>query len=333
MSKKRGRALSTRCTGSIAAWTRNFERHFVSDSIFDCKQPEIGTMAYLVPSEFVAKMVDAGESKIFMSVRDTLIRAFMAGALLSLAAVFAVSVTVQTGSPLLGAVLFPVGFCILYLLGFDLLTGVFVLSPLALIDKRPGVTLGGVLKNWGLVFLGNFAGALLVAAMMAFVFTYGFTTGPGPVGEKIAGIGAARTLGYAAHGMPGWFTIFVRGMLCNWMVSTGVVGAMISTHVSGKVIAMWMPIMVFFYMTFEHSVVNMFLFPSAMIMGGQFSLADYFLWNEIPTVLGNMVGGLAFTGATLYSTHVKTAPSRQSARPAAAYVSATAQSVKTAQSA
>jgi hypothetical protein len=57
-------------------------------------------------------------------------------------------------------------------------------------------------------------------------------------------------------------------------VSTGVVGAMISTSVSGKVIAMWMPIMVFFGMTFEHSVVNMFLFPSALIMGGNFSVMD-----------------------------------------------------------
>ena len=85
---------------------------------------------------------------------------------------------------------------------------------------------------------------------------------------------------------------------------------MISTHVSGKVIAMWMPIMVFFYMTFEHSVVNMFLFPSGLIMGGDFSVMDYFVWNEIPTVLGNLVGGLMFTGLTLYSTHVRTAPAR-----------------------
>lgn len=279
-------------------------------------------MAYLAPSEFVAKMVDAGESKIFMSERDTLIRAYMAGALLALAAVFAVTVTVQSGSPLVGAILFPVGFCMLYLLGFDLLTGVFMLTPLALIDRRPGVTARGVLKNWGLVFIGNFTGALTVAVMMAFVFTYGFSIEPGPVGQKIASIGQARTLGYAQYGLGGWLTIFVRGVLCNWMVSTGVVGAMISTHVSGKVIAMWMPIMLFFFMTFEHSVVNMFLFPSALIMGGDFSIADYFMWNEIPTVLGNMVGGIAFTGATLYGTHVRTAPSRRSVEDYPAPVSA-----------
>ena len=87
-------------------------------------------------------------------------------------------------------------------------------------------------------------------------------------------------------------------------------GAMISTSVSGKVIAMWMPIMLFFFMGFEHSVVNMFLFPSAMIMGGDFSVMDYMVWNEIPTALGNLVGGLAFTGLTLYTTHVRTAPKR-----------------------
>lgn len=267
-------------------------------------------MSYLIPSEFVTKMVDAGESKIFMSTRDTLIRAYMAGAILALAAVFAVSITVQTNSPIFGAILFPVGFCMLYLLGFDLLTGVFVLTPLAWLDKRAGVTVSGVLRNWGLVFVGNFLGALTVAVMMSVVFTYGFSVEPDAVGKKLAGIGEARTLGYAKYGLAGWFTIFIRGMLCNWMVSTGVVGAMISTSVSGKVIAMWMPIMLFFGMTFEHSVVNMFLFPSGLIMGGNFSIMDYFIWNEIPTVLGNLLGGLAFTGLTLYSTHVKTAPKR-----------------------
>jgi len=267
-------------------------------------------MSYLVPSEFVTKMVDAGESKVYMSTRDTLIRAYIAGAILALAAAFAIFVTVTTGSALTGAILFPVGFSMLYLMGFDLLTGVFVLVPLALIDRRPGVTVNGVLRNWGLVFLGNFAGALTVAFMIAFIFTYGFSIEAGAIGKKIATIGEARTLGYAEYGVAGWTTIFIRGMLCNWMVSMGVVGAMISTTVSGKVIAMWMPIMLFFAMGFEHSVVNMFLFPSAMIMGGDFSIMDYFLWNEIPTVLGNLVGGLAFTGLTLYTTHIKTAAKR-----------------------
>jgi formate/nitrite transporter len=268
-------------------------------------------VAYLVPSEFATKMVDAGESKIFMSTRDTVVRAYMAGAILALAAWMAVTINVNTGQPLAGAILFPVGFIMLYLLGFDLLTGVFVLAPLALLDKRPGVTVTGVLRNWALVFVGNFAGALTVAFMMAYVTTFGFTQDPDKVGTVLGGIGEGRTLGYAAHGASGMVTLFMRGMLCNWMVSTGVVGAMVSTHVSGKVIAMWMPIFLFFYMVFEHSVVNMFLFPAGLMLHAKFSILDYFIWNEIPTALGNLVGGLAFTGLTLYATHVRTAPKRE----------------------
>ncbi len=97
-------------------------------------------MSYVAPKDFVTKMVDAGEAKIFMSTRDTLIRAYMAGAILALAAAFAVTITVQTGQPLVGAALFPVGFCMLYLMGFDLLTGVFTLAPLAVLDGRMGAT-------------------------------------------------------------------------------------------------------------------------------------------------------------------------------------------------
>jgi len=268
-------------------------------------------MSYLAPSEFVTKMVDAGESKIFMSTRDTLIRAYMAGAILALAAWFAITISVNTGQPLLGAVLFPVGFSMLYLFGFDLLTGVFVLCPLAFIDRRPGVTLNGVFRNWGLVFVGNFAGAFTVAVMAAIVTTFGFSSPPDKVGMALGVIGESRTVGYASHGTSGMLTLFVRGMLCNWMVSAGVVGAMISTTVPGKVLAMWMPIMLFFYMTFEHSIVNMFLFPSGLLLGGHFTWFDYLFWNEIPTVVGNLVGGLAFTGLTLYATHIKTAPKRQ----------------------
>ncbi len=275
-------------------------------------------MSYVAPQEFAAKMIEAGESKVFMSTKDTLIRAYMAGAILALAAAFAVTVTVNTGNPLIGALLFPVGFCLLYLMGFDLLTGVFTLAPLALIAKRPGVTIGGILRNWGLVFVGNFAGALTTAVFMAIIFTMGFSEEPNAVGQKIGTIGESRTLGYAAAGAAGMLTLFVRAVMCNWMVSTGVVAAMMSNSVSGKVIAMWMPILIFFYLGFEHSIVNMYLFPSGIMLGGQFTWMDYFLWNEIPTVVGNLVGGLTFVGGMIYATHYKTSPSRKEGEKSAA---------------
>jgi len=269
-------------------------------------------MSYVAPTDFVQKMIDAGEAKVFMSTRDTVIRAFMAGAILALAAAFAVSITVQTGQALAGAILFPVGFCLLYLLGFDLLTGVMTLVPLAVIDKRPGCTWRAMLRNWGLVFCGNFAGAFLVAVMIAIALTYCFQVpaADNPIAATIGTIGEGRTVGYSDYGAAGMLTLFIRGVLCNWMVSTGVVAAMMSTSVSGKVLGMWMPVMLFFYMGFEHSIVNMFLFPSGLLLGGDFTIGDYLLWNEIPTVVGNLVGGLSFVGLTLYATHARTAPSR-----------------------
>ncbi|ROP44992.1 formate/nitrite transporter family protein [Pseudokineococcus lusitanus] len=268
-------------------------------------------MTYVSPPDFVQKMIDAGHSKVLMSTRDTIIRAYMAGAILALAAAFAVTVTVQTGNALVGALLFPVGFVLLYLMGFDLLTGVFTLVPLALLDRRPGVTVRSMLRNWGLVFLGNLGGAVTVALMMSVIMTYAFQTPPTDVGARLGEIGHARTLGYAEYGAAGMLTLFLRGVLCNWMVSTGVVAAMMSTSTSGKIMAMWLPIIVFFYMGFEHSVVNMFLFPAGLMMGGGFSLGDYLVWNEIPTVVGNLVGGLLFVGLVLYATHARTGRSRR----------------------
>lgn len=274
-------------------------------------------MSYLEPSEFVTKMVDSGEQKIFMSTKDTLVRAFMAGAILGLAAFFAITVIVATGSLLVGSLLFPVGFIMLYLMKFDLLTGVFTLVPLAVLDKRTGCTVPQMLRNWGLVFVGNFAGALTTAFFASFILTYGYNTDGGALAAKVGSIGESRTLGYQVHGADGWFTIFIRGMLCNWMVSMGVVGAMISTSAASKMMAMWMPVMLFFFMGFEHSIVNMFLFPFSMIMGGDFTVFDYLVWNEIPTVLGNLFGGLLLVGLPLYWTHVRTSPERKQAKATA----------------
>lgn len=275
-------------------------------------------MTYVKPAELAVALIEAGESKIWMSTRDTLIRAYMAGATLTIAAAFAVKVAADTGQPVVGAVLFPIGFVLLYLLGYDLLTGVFVLAPMAWLARRPAISAKSVLRNWALVFVGNFAGALTVAVLVSVFVTYGFDTtihDPGnafaPYGQKLSAIGMDRTLGYEEHGAGGWLAVFVRGMLCNWMVSTGVVGAMLAKDVIGKIAVMWLPILLFFAMAFEHSVVNMFLFPVGILLGADFTWGDYFLWNEIPTILGNLVGGLLFTGAAIYATHYRTAPSRR----------------------
>jgi len=263
-------------------------------------------MSYIKPAEFVQTMINAGESKIFMSTRDTLIRGIMAGAILAVAVVVAITAAVQTGVPIVGALVFPVGFVILNLMGFDLLTGVFALAPLALFEKRQGVTATGVLRNWLLVGLGNLIGAVSVAFLITLTFTMNFSVEPGAVGKAFINASTARSLGFASHGMDGWITAFVKGILCNWFVCLGVVGTMVSKSVSGKTIAMWCPIFIFFALVFEHAVVNMFLFPIGMMLGANFTIMDWLTWNQLPVTLGNIVGGLIFTGMSLYITHAKT---------------------------
>jgi hypothetical protein len=100
-------------------------------------------------------------------------------------------------------------------MGFDLLTGVFVLIPLALMDKRKGVTLNSLIKNWSLVFLGNLLGSLTIAIIISFIFTYGYQADPGIVGNKIALIGEARTIGYSEYGIDYLIEGNKCGVLCN----------------------------------------------------------------------------------------------------------------------
>ena len=92
-------------------------------------------------------------------------------------------------------------------------------------------------------------------------------------------------------------------MLCNWLVCMGVVMAMASSSTIGKLVGAWLPISVFFAQGFEHTVVNMFIIPTGMLLGAKVTLADWWVWNQIPVTLGNIVGGFVCTGLALYLTH------------------------------
>ncbi|MGF1686769.1 formate/nitrite transporter family protein [Photobacterium japonica] len=265
-------------------------------------------MSYLKPVEFVQTMIDTGEAKVRTGTRDLILRGMMAGIILSLAVVVAITTITQTGIGIVGALVFPVGFCILSLMGYDLVTGVFGLAPLAKFENRPGITWGRILRCWGLVGLGNLIGSLLVAGLIALSLTMNFSVEPNAVGQKFMAIATARTVGFENLGMDGWITCFVRGILCNLMVCLGVIGNMTARTVAGKIAVMWLPIFIFFALVFEHAVVNMFLFPLGMMLGADFGIATWLNFNLIPTILGNIVGGLLFTCIPLYLTHAKTAP-------------------------
>jgi len=123
------------------------------------------------------------------------------------------------------------------------------------------------------------------------------------VAARIVSVAEAKTIGNAALGTAGMVSVFVKGILCNWLVCLGVVMAMTSTSTVGKIAATWLPIFLFFALGFEHAVVNMFVIPTGMLLGAKVSVADWWLWNQIPVTLGNLVGGFVFTGLALYVTY------------------------------
>ena len=259
-------------------------------------------MAYVKPEDVVENMLQAGASKGGLSVRDLLIRGGLSGAFLGYATTLAVSAATQTGLGIVGAVLFPVGFVMIILLGLELATGNFALMPIAVMDGR--INMRKLVFNWTWVLIGNLIGGVLYACLYAIVATKAGHVDPGSVAatQKVIAIAENKTLAYAELGLAGMLSVFTSAILCNWMVTLGAVMALTSTTTIGKIAAMWLPIMTFFALGYEHAIVNMFVIPAGMILGAKVTIADWWLWNEIPVILGNIVGGMLFTGMALYVT-------------------------------
>jgi formate/nitrite transporter len=265
------------------------------------RTPERRTMDYVKPADVVSAMIAAGKNKAALAPRDLLIRGILAGMLLGAATSLAFGATLTTGQPIVGAIIFPVGFVMIVLLGLELVTGSFAVVPLAKFEGS--ASSGTVFANWTWVFIGNLIGSVLYGALFAIALTNMGTVAPAGVAASVVKIAEAKTVAYEAIGVAGWVTAFVKAMLCNWLVCLGVVMAMTSGSTVGKITAAWLPIVTFFAQGYEHSVVNMFVIPTGMMLGAKVTVSQWWLWNQIPVTLGNLAGGLLFTGFALYATY------------------------------
>ncbi len=255
-------------------------------------------MSYLKPDIVVDNMIKSGTYKSQLGFKDIFIRGTLCGALLAYATSFAYLAEIQT-KPIIGALLFPVGFALIILLGMEMLTGNFALLPCAFLDKK--CSFEKVLRSWVLVFAANLLGSVLYGIMFTIVLK-GHFNNPALV-QKFITVAEGKTIGYAHMGAPGLFVAFVSAMMCNWMVTLGTIIPYSSSTTSGKIIALWLPIIAFFALGYEHSVVNMFVIPTGIMLGANVSLSDWWIWNQIPVTLGNMLGGAIFTATALYFTH------------------------------
>lgn len=258
-------------------------------------------MDHVSPRELAANAVELAQQKSELSIADLLIRGTLAGALLGIATSFAFLAAAQGLPPLVGAIIFPVGFVILVLLGQELATGNFALLPMGVMAGKIGVR--KLLRNWAWVYLGNLMGSLLYAALFYLSLTNSGRSDGGVLAEIFRQAAQKKTLAFQALGASGWATAVVRAMLCNWMVTLGALLSLASRSTIGKVLAMWLPITTFFALGYEHSVVNMFVIPTGMLMGAPVSFATWWWWNQIPVTLGNIVSGVLFTAAPLFATY------------------------------
>ncbi|MDR0533821.1 MAG: formate/nitrite transporter family protein [Verrucomicrobiales bacterium] len=258
-------------------------------------------MDYVKPIEVVKTMLATAEAKISLSVKDLLLRGILSGAILGFATSLAFTATAQSGIPLVGAVLFPVGFVMIVLLGLELVTGSF--AVVMLVGVKDPIQWSRVFVNLWWVFIGNLIGSLLYGVLLYVVLTDCGSELPTGIASKVIAAAEAKTNGYAAHGMAGLVTVTVKAILCNWMVCLGLVMGMTSRSTVGKIIAAWLPVLTFFAQGFEHSVVNMFVIPTGMLLGAKVSWLDWWIWNQIPVTIGNLIGGFLFTGLFLYWTY------------------------------
>jgi len=263
-------------------------------------------MDYAKPADVVASMIDVSLKKLALAPSDLLIRGGLSGALLGAATSLAFMGSVTTGQPLVGAIIFPVSLIIIVLLGLELVTGSFGLLPLARLEGKATWSAIGV--NWSWVYLGNLLGSILYGGLLAIALTNMGKVEPAGIAARIVSIAEAKTVANEAIGLAGMVSVFVKAILCNWLVCLGVVMAMTTSSTIGKIVATWMPIFMFFALGFEHAVVNMFIIPTGMLLGAKVSVYQWWVWNQIPVTLGNFVGGFGFTGLALYATFRPASP-------------------------
>lgn len=244
-------------------------------------QPNPTAIDAYAPAEIAQRVAGAGVKKAAAPLTQTLVLAVLAGVFIAFGGAF--FTLVMTGSPLgfgparlLGGLAFCLGLILVVVGGAELFTG-NNLIVMAWAERK--VTTARLLRNWGLVYLGNLIGAF---AMVALVWLSG-SLALGEVAATAAAIAEGKTALAPLEA-------FVRGILCNALVCLAVWLCFAAHSVPGKIFALLWPITAFVALGFEHSVANMYLIPIGQLAGDGLDLSA-FLGNLLPVTFGNILGG------------------------------------------
>jgi formate/nitrite transporter len=273
------------------------------------------------PAEIAKVAAATGAKKVHRTWDRVLVSAFLAGAYISFGALVAITVssgldtdTWGTLPTLFMGAAFTLGLVLVLIAGSDLATGNMMLVPLSAMNGK--IAVGDVVRNLTLVLLGNLLGALFVAYFLA--VSTGVIGDPDSTGS--AGLTFAR-LAEIADGKThhtAWET-FLRGVGCNWLVCLAVWMSLAATSVSGKILAVFFPVMAFVAMGFDHVVANMFFLPAAVFAGVEGANWGDTLVNWLLAGAGNLVGAVVFVGTSYWYLFLRDAPDaapRTGAEPA-----------------
>lgn len=194
----------------------------------------------------------------------------------------------SAGNPILPKLLagltFPLGLMLVVLVGGELFTGnTAYLMPATLSGD---ISRTYFLRNWAIVYVSNFVGALL------FDYFIVYQTGVFSHADMLAYL---HQLAEYKVSLP-WWKVFYRGIGANWLVCLAVWMCFSSRGMAGRLLGLWWPVMAFVVMGFEHSIANMFYIPSAILYGAEVAWTDFLLRNLVPATLGNIVGGSLLVG-------------------------------------
>ena len=244
------------------------------------------------PIETFNTVINAGISKATANSKKLLIMSFLAGLFIAFAAL--ASTIVSAGllanantfglGKLLQGFVFSGGLIFVVIGGAELFTGNSLMIAALLANK---ISLGQLLRNWGLVYLGNLIGALFLAYCVSVSGI--FDLNGGQLGTSLAAIAATKT-------SLSFFPAVILGILCNILVCLAVWCAFGAKTTASKVLVIIFPVMFFVICGFEHSVANMFYIPAGFFAAGSFSIR-LLISNLIPVTIGNIIGGGLFIAA------------------------------------
>ena len=252
------------------------------------------------PAEIAKRYSDAGAGKTKLAIPKMFILAILAGMFIAFGAFGSqVAGTDVAGGAsvgrLMSAVVFPVGLLMVIMAGAELFTGNNLII-ISVLDKK--TTVRGLLKNWIIVYLGNFVGSILVAA--ALTFSHAYSLYGGALAEAAVTTAQNKVLLTFPEAL-------LKGILCNILVCIAVWISFSAEDVAGKILGLYLPIMLFVTSGFEHSVANMYFIPAGLFISGEYGIAatsltwsGFLLNNLLPVTLGNMIGGVGLVGLGYY---------------------------------